>query len=201
MVKGKMLHFVAFFVHFDKLIRPHPGPLCGGGGLWVLQGWLTGSGGFTIGLVTLITWWRRSYPGWPAQFCSEQQVRFTPEADFCKIHLRQFQKFRLVISIDTFWSWLIIYFHFQCIKVICWSCKSSTIWSANFTYKVYPKEVRLQKVCWFPTCCKFKRGFTVWAVRAKSWEILKQQREILSERIKSLQKIWAYLKNWKENDI
>ena len=27
-VKGKMLHFVAFFVHFDKLIRPHPGPLC-----------------------------------------------------------------------------------------------------------------------------------------------------------------------------
>ena len=28
MVKGKMLHFVAFFVHFDKLIRPHPGPLC-----------------------------------------------------------------------------------------------------------------------------------------------------------------------------
>ena len=32
MVKGKMLHFVAFFVHFDKLIRPHPGPLWGGGG-------------------------------------------------------------------------------------------------------------------------------------------------------------------------
>ena len=30
MVKGKMLHFVAFFVHFDKLIRPHPGPLWGG---------------------------------------------------------------------------------------------------------------------------------------------------------------------------
>ena len=29
MVKGKMLHFVAFFVHFDKLIRPHPGPLWG----------------------------------------------------------------------------------------------------------------------------------------------------------------------------
>ena len=28
MVRGKMLHFVAFFVHFDKLIRPHPGPLC-----------------------------------------------------------------------------------------------------------------------------------------------------------------------------
>ena len=28
MVKGKMSHFVAFFVHFDKLIRPHPGPLC-----------------------------------------------------------------------------------------------------------------------------------------------------------------------------
>ena len=28
MGKGKMLHFVAFFVHFDKLIRPHPGPLC-----------------------------------------------------------------------------------------------------------------------------------------------------------------------------
>ena len=27
MVKGKMLHFVAFFVHLDKLIRPHPGPL------------------------------------------------------------------------------------------------------------------------------------------------------------------------------
>ena len=32
MVKGKMLHFVAFFVHLDKLIRPHPGPLWGGGG-------------------------------------------------------------------------------------------------------------------------------------------------------------------------
>ena len=32
MVKGKMLHFVAFFVHFDKLIRPHPGPLWGEGG-------------------------------------------------------------------------------------------------------------------------------------------------------------------------
>jgi len=30
MIKGKMLHFVAFFVHFDKLIRPHPGPLWGG---------------------------------------------------------------------------------------------------------------------------------------------------------------------------
>ena len=30
MVKGKMLHFVAFFVHCDKLIRPHPGPLWGG---------------------------------------------------------------------------------------------------------------------------------------------------------------------------
>ena len=30
MVKGKMLHFVAFFVHFYKLIRPHPGPLWGG---------------------------------------------------------------------------------------------------------------------------------------------------------------------------
>ena len=27
MVKGKMLHFVAFFVQFDKLGRPHPGPL------------------------------------------------------------------------------------------------------------------------------------------------------------------------------
>ena len=26
--QGKMSHFVAFFVHFDKLIRPHPGPLC-----------------------------------------------------------------------------------------------------------------------------------------------------------------------------
>ena len=35
MVKGKMLHFVAFFVHFDKSIRPHPGPLWGaGGGVW-----------------------------------------------------------------------------------------------------------------------------------------------------------------------
>ena len=31
MVRGKMLHFVAFFVHFDKLIRPHPGPLWEGG--------------------------------------------------------------------------------------------------------------------------------------------------------------------------
>ena len=31
MVRGKMLHFVAFFVFFDKLIRPHPGPLKGGG--------------------------------------------------------------------------------------------------------------------------------------------------------------------------
>ena len=30
MVRGKMSHFVAFFVHFDKLIRPHPGPLWGG---------------------------------------------------------------------------------------------------------------------------------------------------------------------------
>ena len=27
MVRGKMSHFVAFFVHFDKLIRPPPGPL------------------------------------------------------------------------------------------------------------------------------------------------------------------------------
>ena len=33
MVRGKMSHFVAFFVHFDKLIRPHPGPLWGGRGL------------------------------------------------------------------------------------------------------------------------------------------------------------------------
>ena len=32
MVRGKMLYFVAFFVHFDKLIRPHPGPLWGGEG-------------------------------------------------------------------------------------------------------------------------------------------------------------------------
>ena len=32
MVKGKILHFVAFLVQFDKLIRPHPGPLWGGGG-------------------------------------------------------------------------------------------------------------------------------------------------------------------------
>ena len=30
MVRGKMSHFVAFFVHFNKLIRPHPGPLWGG---------------------------------------------------------------------------------------------------------------------------------------------------------------------------
>ena len=34
MVRGKMLHFVAFFVHFDKLIRPHPGPLWGGEAGW-----------------------------------------------------------------------------------------------------------------------------------------------------------------------
>ena len=31
MVRGKMLHFVAFFVHFDKLIRRPPGPLWEGG--------------------------------------------------------------------------------------------------------------------------------------------------------------------------
>ena len=31
MVRGKMLHFVAFFVHFEKFILPHPGPLWEGG--------------------------------------------------------------------------------------------------------------------------------------------------------------------------
>ena len=31
MVRGKMLHFVAFFVNFDKLIRRPPGPLWEGG--------------------------------------------------------------------------------------------------------------------------------------------------------------------------
>ena len=31
MVRGKMSLFVAFFVHFDKSIRPHPGPLWVGG--------------------------------------------------------------------------------------------------------------------------------------------------------------------------
>ena len=39
MVRGKMSLFVAFFVHFDKLIRPHPGPLWGG---WLTRYWLFG---------------------------------------------------------------------------------------------------------------------------------------------------------------
>ena len=33
MVRVILLHFDAFFVHFDKLIRRPPGPLCGGGGV------------------------------------------------------------------------------------------------------------------------------------------------------------------------
>ena len=44
MVKGKMLHFVAFFVHFDKSIRPHPGPLWGGG-CWSQKHKLSQTGG------------------------------------------------------------------------------------------------------------------------------------------------------------